>query len=980
MKTLQASALNHLWPAVIAFMLWGLTAGQAGGLVAAWGDGPTTLPVGVNSVKAISTGFYHALAIKSDGSLIGWGDNLRGEISIPAGLSRVKAVAAGDAFSLALKPDGTVIGWGDDYYGQSDVPAGLSNVVAIAAGGFHNLALRADGSVVAWGDYYNGQTSVPTGLSNVVAVAAGRFHSLALKADGSVVAWGACSYGWASVPTGLSNVVAIAAGGNHDLALKADGGVVAWGDNSYGQTNLPAGLSNVAAIAAGGNHSFALVSDGPIQISRLDSHDTPYTSNATFSVVLSGREPLSYQWLRVRSVYLDTIPIPSATNSTLTFSNAQFSDIGTYVVIVSNTYGAVLSMGATLTVISPPFITAQSPSQTVRAGADVSMWVLAQGTPSLRYEWFFNGTNLAGATWVEALLTNVQPSASGLYSVRVTNVYGSTQVDLSLTVTDTPPYIVSQPVSQSVPVGASATFTVSARGSLPFGYQWRFNGQDISGATSATLTLSNLSYSQTGYYDVAVRNPIGHVVSAKVLLSVGQTSVYVWGLGSATNGPPGLTNAVAVAAGYYHVLALKRDGTVATWGASYYCLPSVTNVPPSVTNVVAIAAGANSSMALRADGTVVVWGDNSYGQTSVPAAATNVVAIADGSDHCLVLKSNGAIVGWGNNSFGQTNVPTGLSNVVGIAAGYLYSLAVKDDGTVVAWGHTNAWTGTVTNAWGPPAGLTNVIAVSPDTAADYYNMTSLALKTDGGVVAWGYQSNRMPPNVSYTVAISAGHGTGTALKSDGSVISSGFASGFPSSVSNVIAIASGGNSFMVAVVGDGSPFITIQPVSQTTTTGATVRLHARAVGAQQLVWDPQRYQWRPQGLGYQWQLNGMVLPGATNADLTIANVQGTNTGKYQVVVTNALGSVISRIAQLTIPFNTTLPAALNATNLVWTSSPTNAPWFAQISVTHDGEAAAQSGHITDNQQSALQTTVTGPGVLVFWWKVSSEEGYDFLKL
>jgi alpha-tubulin suppressor-like RCC1 family protein len=83
-------------------------------LVAAWGDGPTTLPVGVNSVKAISTGFYHALAIKSDGSLIGWGDNLRGEISIPAGLSRVKAVAAGDAFSLALKPDGTVIGWGDD--------------------------------------------------------------------------------------------------------------------------------------------------------------------------------------------------------------------------------------------------------------------------------------------------------------------------------------------------------------------------------------------------------------------------------------------------------------------------------------------------------------------------------------------------------------------------------------------------------------------------------------------------------------------------------------------------------------------------------------------------------------------------------------------------------------------------------------------------------------------------------------------------
>jgi hypothetical protein len=81
---------------------------------------------------------------------------------------------------------------------------------------------------------------------------------------------------------------------------------------------------------------------------------------------------------------------------------------------------------------------------------------------------------------------------------------------------------------------------------------------------------------------------------------------------------------------------------------------------------------------------------------------------------------------------------------------------------------------------------------------------------------------------------------------------------------------------------------------------------------------------------------------------------------------------------LTIPFSTHLAAALNATNLAWTTGPTNAPWFAQIRETHDGDVAAQSGRIGHNQQSTLQTTVVGPGTLTFWWKVSSEEAYDRL--
>jgi Concanavalin A-like lectin/glucanases superfamily len=78
--------------------------------------------------------------------------------------------------------------------------------------------------------------------------------------------------------------------------------------------------------------------------------------------------------------------------------------------------------------------------------------------------------------------------------------------------------------------------------------------------------------------------------------------------------------------------------------------------------------------------------------------------------------------------------------------------------------------------------------------------------------------------------------------------------------------------------------------------------------------------------------------------------------------------------------NTTIPLdeALNATNLTWTTSG-DANWFGQTTNTHDNVSAAQSGAIGDNGQTWIETTVAGPGTLSFWWKVSSEGGYDFLE-
>ncbi len=533
---------------------------------------------------------------------------------------------AGWAHSLAVKADGTVVAWGYNDYLQTDTPLGLSNVVAVAGGAVHSLALKSDGTVVAWGNNDYGQADVPNGLSNALAIAAGAAHSLALKSDGTVVAWGNNDNGQTEVPSDMTNVVAITAGDLDSVALRADGSVRAWGDNSAGQTDVPSGLSNVVAVATSREHSLALWNKGSPSITVAPFTHTVY-SGSTFSLnvkAAGGGFSLSYQWRR------NGLTLPNATNAALAFTNAASGASADYSVVVSNALGVVTSAVAKVMIIdSAPLVRLEPTQQVASWGGSATFRPLVEGSSPATFQWQLNGTRLPEATNATLVLTNVQPSMRGSYSVVLSNAFGTTQ-------------------------SSEATLSV-----VPV---WTCGANEL-GQSTLSPSLTNA---------IAVAAGLDFSLALKA-----DGTVVAWGDHwlNQTGVPSGLSNVVAIAAAGDHSLALRTDGTVVGWGG---LPPGVTDVPLDLTNVVAIAAGDRHSLALREDGTVLAWGVG--GQAIVPSGLSNVIAVAAGSHHSLALKTDGTVAGWGADDEGQTDVPTIFSNVVAVAAGGDHSLLIRGDG------------------------------------------------------------------------------------------------------------------------------------------------------------------------------------------------------------------------------------------------------------------------------------------------------------
>ncbi len=197
-------------------------------------------------------------------------------------------------------------------------------------------------------------------------------------------------------------------------------------------------------------------------------------------------------------------------------------------------------------------------------------------------------------------------------------------------------------------------------------------------------------------------------------------TIFVWGdntFGQRTNVPEG-SDFTAVAAGQYHTVALREDGSLAAWGQNY---SGQCNVPAG-NDFKAIAAGDYFCLAQKDDGSLAAWGDNTYGQCDVPTG-NDFRAIAAGGSFCVVLKDDGSLAAWGDNTYGQCNVPAG-NDYIAISSGDGFSLALRENGSLAAWGFNQF------DECSVPAGndFTNI------SAGDSF---ALAVRTNGTVVGWG---------------------------------------------------------------------------------------------------------------------------------------------------------------------------------------------------------------------------------------------------
>jgi len=432
------------------------------------------------------------------------------------------------------------------------------------------------------------------------------------------------------------------------------------------------------------------------------------------------------------------------------------------------------------------------------------------------------------------------------------------------TVDLTPPEtsFVSRPSSTTTTTSATFSFTFSDNIAATASFECR-----IDGGGSFAPCLNPQKYTELIYgshaFEVRAIDPAGNVDAtpasstwtvvysldtARPAVAAGQLfsaalksdgSVWTWGLnslGQLGNGTAdintsqgassqvreqlrALTGVVQIACGKFHVLALKSDGTVWSWGYNNHGQlgdNTTTNSPAPVqvaglSDIVSLAAGESHSVALKSDGTVWSWGKNGFGQLGdastvekhapvlVSGLSTSVIGIAAGLNHTLAIENDGTVWSWGFNDAGQLgdgttlakNIPVmiaGLTGVVSAAGGYQHSAALKSDGTVYTWGANDQGQlgdNTKTNSPTP----VQVIGLSNGSAIAAGGNCTIALKNDGTVWAWGANdlgqlgvgytsaSGQMVPvqtiGAMSVVAIAAGVSHAIAIRSDGRVLAWG---------------------------------------------------------------------------------------------------------------------------------------------------------------------------------------------------------------
>ncbi len=664
------------------------------------------------------------------------------------------------------------------------------------------------------------------------------------------------------------------------------------GTNISGQTSNTLVLNNVVTANAGNytcqisntlcsetiTSSIAtLTVTGSVSITTQPTTQTACAgTNVTLSVVATNAT--SYQWKKNGS------DISGATGASLALNSVSASDAASYTVNVINSCQTITSNAAVLTVNPLPTITTQPVTQTVCAGANVTLSVVA--TNATNYQWKKNGSDITGATSASLILNPVSVSNAGSYTVNVINSCQTILSNAAVLTVNPLPAITTQPVTQTACAGTNVTLSVVATNAST--YQWKKNGSDISTATSASLVLNPVSASDAASYTVNVINSCQTILSNAAVLTVNP-------------------------------------------------LPAITTQPVTQT----VCAGANVTLSVVAtNATNYQWKKNGSDITGATSASLvlNPVSVSNAGSYtvsvinsCQTILSNAAVLTV-NPLPAITTQPTtqtacaGTNVTLSVVATNATSYQWKKNGSDISGATGASLVLNPVSASDAASYTVNVINSCQTITSNAAVLTVNPLPT----ITTQPVTQTVCAGTNVTLSVVATNATSYQWKKNGSDISSATGS---SLVLNPVS-ASDAASYTVNVINSCQtilsnasvltvnplPAITTQPATQTACAGTNVTLSVVATNA----------------TSYQWKKNGSDITGATGASLVLNPVSASDAASYTVNVINSCQTILSNAAVLTVnplPVITTQPVldvlqcegtsvtlsvvALNATSYQW---------------------------------------------------------------
>lgn len=590
------------------------------------------------------------------------------------------------------------------------------------------------------------------------------------------------------------------------------------------------------------------------------------------SPVVSGDQPLSYQWERAGDPTGPWNTVSGANERILSFSNAQSGDAGYYRLSVENEVDDIVSDPIQVWVWEVPTIITQPLETTVASGSPVTLSVEASGGGPLSYQWKKNGEKISGATAATYTLSSASLSASGVYAVEVHSPVGSVVSDSVTLTVGIPPRFLSQPKSITRAIGDSAVWSISLSGSEPMTVDWQFKAEGTSeftslGVSTSTLTRNNVDTANSGLYRAVVSNTYGSRTSEEAVLSVLEAPTII---AQPTDifiilTQPGSFSVGLSGTGPFQYQWLKNGHVVPGGTTSTLDFASVEAVDEATYSVLVsneVGAVESDSATLTILFPAVITGQPSDQDVEIGEDGTFTVS-ATGTD--LSYQWQESIEGTWTDLPGEEGHQLVLSTVTKEDDdGRQFRVMVEN-----AYGDPVYSSGAMLNVFEAPT----IVNHPASQSIVLGESVTFSVEVDGDEPL-SYRWRRNGSNISGATSSSYTINTVTADR-DGDV--------YNVRVTNPVGeVTSAGATLTILY----PPTILNQPNSQVAAVGETVTFSVLAGG------DPM--------LSYQWLKDGVDIDGATGSTLTLENVAIDDAANYSVVVTNDYGNMVSNNASLTV--------------------------------------------------------------------------------